>query len=374
MQPAKLYYSEPYTRSFKALVRSCTKKDDIYEIQLDKTPFYPEGGGQPSDTGQIGCSSITHVYEKNGTITHIGDKPLNTGEIYDANIHWPRRFDHMQHHSAEHLVSGIIHKRYGADNVGFNIGEQYVTIDFNTELDKKAIENIEFLANEAIFKNLPIKVEYFDNTPPFSYRSKKELVGIIRIVTIDDYDVCACAGTQLKSTGEIGIVKIISCVKYKSGSRLYMLCGHRALKDYRLKEDNISAIGSLLSAKPYEVSDYVHKLFEEKESLKFDLLRAKYELIDIKSKEILPADNILLFEADLTQEEMKRYYENLAEKAPLIAIFSGCDSQSYRYMVSADTIDVKDLNTKLNGKGGGKGTAFGQVTASKIKIEKYFNK
>jgi len=379
MQANKLYYDSPYTKNFKAHVIYCKESSGSYEIELENTAFYPEGGGQPSDIGHIGECLITHVYEKDKRIIHIGDKPLSEGSTYDAEIDWARRFDHMQHHTAEHLVSGIIHKLHRADNVGFNIGEQYVTIDFNTELTKEAVKNIEKLANEAIYKNLPVKVEYFDTTPGFSYRSKKELSGIIRIVTIEDYDICACAGTQLKSTGEIGIVKIISVQKYKSGSRLYLLCGQRALEDYQVKETNILAISALLSGKPYEAAEYVERLYEEREALKFELLSAKYELIDIKTKAFTKSDKILIFELNLSQEEMKRYIANLLEKADIIAVFTGDDETGYRYMItnSKEPTDfpafIKDMNTKLNGKGGGKGTAGGHIAAAKAEIEKFFD-
>ena len=377
MQANKLYYKSPYTKEFTAHVISCNKSGGAYEIELENTAFYPEGGGQPSDTGHIGPCAVTHVYEKNGSVIHIGDKSLDASSQYPASINWEVRFDHMQHHSAEHLVSGIIHKLHGADNVGFNIGEQYVTIDFNKELNAKDIVHIENLANEAIHKNLPVKVEYFDTAPAFSYRSKKELSGTVRIVSIDGYDICACAGTQLAATGEIGIVKIISAQKYKGGSRLYLLCGMRALKDYRQASDNISAIGALLSCKPGETAEYTKKLHEEKESLKFGLVKARYELIDIKTEAMAAAGKILIFEAGLSNEEMKKYTANLIEKSGLTAIFSGCDEEGYRYMITGSKIDlpafIKDLNAALKGKGGGKGSAGGHVAATKAEIEKYFN-
>ena len=376
MKAYQLYYKYPHMKDFKARVISCEARDGVYEVQLENTAFYPEGGGQPADTGHIGEAQVTHVCTTADGIIHFCDKPLEIGAEYDAAIDWDRRFDHMQHHTAEHLVSGIINKLYGADNVGFSIGEQYVTIDFNRELSHADIENIENLANDAVFKNLPVKVEYFDNTPDFSYRSKKELSGTIRIVSIYDYDTCACAGTQLASTGEIGLIKIISVQKYKSGSRIYLMCGMRALTDYRAKESNVAAISALLSSKPYEVAEHVTKLYEEREALKFELLTAKYALIDMKTEKMPPADKILIFESDLSSEEMKRYIANLSEKIGTIAVFSGDDASGYRYLITSSTTDVsslaKTMNAELNGKGGGKGTAGGYVNDGKSQIEEFF--
>jgi len=376
MKSHQLYYTDPYMKSFKARVLSCRPVSEGYEIILEQTAFYPEGGGQPADTGYIGECQITHVKNTAEGIVHIGDIPLEEGMEYDAGINWEKRFDHMQHHTAEHVVSGVIHKLYGADNVGFNIGEQHITIDFNVELSYEDIENIEILSNEAVLKNLPVNVEYFDSTPPFSYRSKKELKGTIRIVSVEDYDICACAGTQLARTGEIGIIKIISVQKYKSGSRLYLLCGQRALRDYQAKDNSIRAISTLLSSKPYETFDHVIKLHEEKEALRFELLSTKYTLIDMKCEKFAPADKILIFEDDLSGEEMKRYITNLSERVGSIAVFSGCDINGYRYLITSSVIDlpafIKGMNTELNGKGGGVGIAGGHIRASKSQIDEFF--
>jgi len=434
-----LYYKYPYMSNFKARVLSCTENSGVFEIILENTIFYPEGGGQPSDIGNIGECFISHVYRTGDNIIHIGDRPLAENLEYDAAIDWARRFDHMQHHSAEHLLSGIAHKLYGADNVGFSIGPQHVTIDFNVQLSREEIINLEVLANEAVFKNLAVGISYFDKPPTFSYRSKKELSGTIRIVSIDNYDTCACAGTQLKRTGEIGLIKIVSSQNYKSGSRLYLLCGQRALRDYQAKEENLLAISTLLSSKPYETAEHVMRLYEEKESLAFELLSAKYKIIDLKIEKLMSivnsfensnkqrifsvelgsgsqgkdkpcpdgegggassthpqaglcitvlgefddkvkTDEVLVFDNDLSAEEMKRYVANLSENFTTVAIFSGCDSEGeshgFRYMITSSVLDlpvfIKDMNGKLNGKGGGKGTAFGRINTCKSEIENYF--
>jgi len=379
MNTNQLYYKHPYTQSFKARVLSCTENGDRYEIILEETIFYPEGGGQPSDVGHIGECYISYVYWASEHIIHISDKPLKENAEYEAKIDWARRFDHMQHHSAEHLLSGIAHKLYGADNIGFGIGEQLVTIDFSVELNHEDIANLEVLSNDAVYKNLPIKTEYFDAPPEFSYRSKKELSGTIRIVSIDNYDICACAGTQLSSTGEIGIIKIVSFGKYKSGSRLYLLCGQRALRDYQAKQENLHEISTLLSIKPHEAAEHVARLHDEKEVLAFELMATKYEIVDMKSEKLLYAndgDEILLFDEKLSSEEMKRYTANLLNRFKTIAIFSGDDENGFQYMITSNILDlsvfIKDMNAALNGKGGGKGTAFGHVRSTKIEIEQHF--
>ena len=377
MEKHKLYYEQPYMKEFEAKVTHCLEKDGVFEIMLENTCFYPEGGGQPSDTGIIGDAIITHVKERGEDIIHIADKPLEAGKTYSAEIDWQRRFDHMQHHSAEHVVSGIIHKLYGADNVGFHIGEEYITMDYNVNLTKKDIEKIEYLSNEVVFKNIPIKIDYYDNTPEIDYRSKKELSGTIRIVTIDDCDVCACCGTQLSGTGEIGLIKIVSFQKYKSGSRLFMVCGFRALKDYQIKEDNISEISALLSSKPYESAKNVQIINDEKERLKFELSKVKFELIDIKSAKIEISDTLTIFEENLSAEEMRRYLNNFSSKCQTISVFSGNDEDGYKYVFTSSREDfwtvVKNMNTALNGKGGGKDIAQGFMSTKKAEIQSFMD-
>jgi alanyl-tRNA synthetase len=381
----KLYQDYQYMKSFKARVTSCTKSDrnfddtadELYDIELENTAFYPESGGQPCDFGYIGSSKVVNVYEDGDRVVHVCTLPLEVGQEYKAGIHWLRRFDHMQHHTAEHIISGIILKLHGADNVGFSVSDRHVTLDFNVELDEDDIMQIEYLANEAVFKNLPINVNYFDSTPDFSYRSKRELSGTIRIISVDDYDVCACCGTHLATTGEVGLIKIESFQKYKSGSRLYLLCGGRALNDYMTKDKNISEISELLSCKPYETAKYVKKLHEDKDELRNELITAKFAIIDMQTEKLEPAEKRLIFEDNLSSDEMKKYVTNLSEKTDTVAVFSGNDTNGYRYMVTSRALDlpsfVKSMNDALNGKGGGKGIAGGHVNSTRPLIESFFN-
>ena len=375
MRSSKLYYADSYLKNFKAQVLSSVPSGEDYFIELVETAFYPEGGGQPSDTGVIGTCNIKYVFEKDGRVVHIGDKELTPGQEYNAKLDWQKRYEHMQLHTAEHLVSGIVNKLYNADNVGFGIGETYVTIDYNVELSREDTNKIELLANEAVFLNIPVAIEYFEKAPQINYRSKKELSGELRLVTIEDYDICACAGTQLRQTGEIGLIKIISTQKYKSGSRLYMLCGYRALRDYSEKEANITAISTLLSSKPYESAEYVKRLFDERDALKFELIAAKHMLVDMKCAALEPGEKAVIFEENITADDMKRYVENLKENFGLVAVFSGNEEQGYRYMISSKSPDfqplVKNMNATLSGKGGGKEVAGGHVSAKEAQIRDF---
>ena len=233
----KLYYDSAYIKEFEGTVLSCRKGKKAYEAVLDQTAFYPEGGGQPTDTGILGGIRVLEVHEKNGEVIHYLEQPLTVGQTVKGVIDWENRFIHMQEHSGEHLVSGLIHAKYGYDNVGFHMGAEEVTIDFNGLIEWDDLMEIEHKANSMIWENLEIYADFpaKEELEHLDYRSKKELNGDVRIVKIPGGDICACCGTHVKRTGEIGLVKFLSMIHYKGGVRISLLCGKRAVEDYRQK-------------------------------------------------------------------------------------------------------------------------------------------
>ena len=277
----KLYYDSAYIKEFEAQVLSCQEGKKGWEITLSATAFYPEGGGQPADTGLLGNVRVTDVHEKDGQVVHYTDGPLPVGEMVRGVIDWDRRFQHMQEHSGEHLVSGLIHQRFGYDNVGFHMGTDEVTIDFNGVLEWEDLMAIEEKANGMIWENLEISAVYpeKDELDAMEYRSKKELTGAVRIVSIPGGDVCACCGTHVERTGEIGLVKFLSMIHYKGGVRISLLCGKRAVEDYERKRDQVQKISVLLSARPGEISRAVEKLKDEEAKLQEKLVAAYDKLI-----------------------------------------------------------------------------------------------
>ena len=230
----ELFYKDAYLKECDTKVVSCVKDKDLYKVILEETIFYPEGGGQSSDLGMINDAKVTNVKRENDEIVHYVDKPLNINENVYLKIDWNRRFDHMQNHTGEHILSGTIHKLYGYENVGFHMDEEKIQADYDGILKEEDIEKIEFLINDAIHQNIPVVETYPDNQEleKLEFRSKKELSGKVRIVSIDDVDVCACCGTHVKTTAEVNLIKILSFEKHKTGTRIEMKCGNRALKDY----------------------------------------------------------------------------------------------------------------------------------------------
>ena len=222
MATEKLFYENVYCKTFQAKVLSCAAGKHGFDVVLDKTAFYPEGGGQPGDTGYLADVRVTDTHEANGEIVHYCEKPLDVGSNVEGRIDWERRLSLMQLHSGEHILSGIVHRRFGYDNVGFHMGADMVTIDFSGMLTEEDLKRVEREANEAVWENREIKITFpsAQELEQIPYRSKKVLTGDVRIVTIENADICACCGTHVTRTGEIGLIKIFSCVKFHDGVRL----------------------------------------------------------------------------------------------------------------------------------------------------------
>ena len=261
----RLYYEDAHQRTFTARVASCAPGKHGFDVVLDRTCFYPEGGGQAGDTGLLGGVRVTDTHERDGEVVHYCESPLEIGAEVAGEIDWDARFERMQLHSGEHILSGLAHKHFGYENVGFHMGADFVTIDFNGMLDDAQLAMLEREANEAVWQDLPVEVTYPspEELKTIPYRSKKELTGQVRIVTIPGYDICACCGTHVSRTGEIGPIRIFSCVKFHDGVRLEILCGRRAYEYVgRLIAENRKN-SALLSAKPAETSAAVQRALDE---------------------------------------------------------------------------------------------------------------
>lgn len=375
----KLYYEDSHRESFHAKVLSCAwnEKKACYEVILDQTVFFPEGGGQYADTGVLGGAKVLDVQERGDEIIHNTDQAVEPGTEVEGTIDYRDRFSKMQQHTGEHIVSGIIHRTFGYDNVGFHLGQELVTMDFNGTFTEDELRQVELEANEAVIKNLQVVVTYpsKEELDRLDYRSKKELTGQVRIVEIPGYDVCACCAPHVERTGEIGIIRLIDAVKYKGGTRVTMVCGFRALKDYRMKEDNVREISRLLSAKPEESAQAVHRLQDEARMWKEKFIRAQSRSME-QILEKLPEDveNYVLFEEDVDKNVARRFVDEGKKKCSgICAIFVGNDETGYRYILGSENVDLKAyskaFHETLGGKGGGKGEMVqGTVPASEAEV------
>ena len=375
----KLYYNDPFLQEFTAIVLSCEQDKAGWKVVLDRTAFYPEGGGQPADTGILGDASVIDVREKEGVIVHTCDKALNVGDTVTGCIDWARRFDHMQQHSGEHIVSGIICARYGCDNVGFHLGKDIVTIDFNHDISPDDLPAIEAQANAFIWSDAPIDIRFLegDALRQAEYRSKKFIPGLVRLVAFPGADCCACCGTHVLRAGQVGLVKLLSCQKFREGVRMELLCGKRAF-DYLSGtwEQNL-AVSRALSAKPLQTHAAVERLKGELESV--TLRAATLETADFarKGAEYAGKGDVVLFEGDMSADSVRRLCDAVLDTCGgRCAVFAG-ENGNFKYAVGIRDGDirplVKELNGALNGRGGGKPNfAQGSVAAKEADIQAFF--
>ena len=380
MATQKLYYLDAHQKTFTAAVLSCVPGKHGYDVVLDRTCFYPEGGGQPGDTGSLSGVRVTDTHERGDEIVHFCDAPLAVGEMVEGAIDYDRRFSFMQLHSGEHILSGIVHRRFGYENVGFHMGTDFVTIDFSGMLGPDDLAAVEAEANEWIWKDIPIRITWPspDELAAIPYRSKKELTGQVRIVTIPDVDICACCGTHVSNTGEIGFVKIFSCVKFHDGVRLEILCGRRALQYMSALVEQNRRVSGLLSAKPLQTADAAARLLEAEAALKLRAAQLEEQVFAQKAQALAGAGNVLLFEPPMTPDSVRRLTDLVMTACGgRAAVFAGSDAEGYKYAVGEADGDlrqfVKELNAELHGRGGGKPFfAQGSVAASRAGIEAFF--
>ena len=378
----KLYYKDSYIKVFTAKVIDCSKNEKgYYEIILDKSAFFPEGGGQSADTGKIDGIEIIDVQEnKDGTIVHISGKEAEIGKEVKCEIDFDKRFRKMQNHSGEHIVSGLINKIYGFDNVGFHLGSIDVTMDYNGILTREDLLKIEYLANEACVKNIEIKQKFpkSEELCELTYRSKLDITENVRIVDIDGYDSCACCAPHVKRTGEIGIIKLLDFIKYKGGVRVHMKCGFDAIDDYNDKYTNVSEIAQNLSAKQSETAIAVERLIKELSDKKHDYAELYKKYITEKINSLENKDgNLLYFDEDLENEAMRTAANIGRSKCTgVFCVLSGNDDNGYRFIMTSEKTDlrefVKNIDLELSG-GGSELMQQGKCKNKKEEIEKAFS-
>lgn len=380
IETKRLYYEDAYINEFTATVLECREEQNGYGILLDQSAFYPEGGGQPSDRGQIDGTEVVDVKEKCGELIHFTKEPVEKGRKVSGNIDWKRRFDLMQQHSGEHMVSGLIHEKYGYDNVGFHMGSDIVTIDFNGPLTMEELLVIEQKVNQKVWENTNVEIWYpsaqeLDSLP---YRSKKELTGKIRIVRFPGADLCACCGTHVKQTGEIGIIKILSCEKFREGVRVEMVSGRRVLEHLNMLQEQNHQISVLLSAKPSCTANAVSRLYEENFSLKGRVMQMEEKYFREEADKWSGKGDVLLVCSEMETESVRRLADAVMHTCGgRCAVFAGDDKNGYKYAMGQENGDLRDLTKEMNqtlqGRGGGKPFFVqGSVKSTEQEIRKFF--
>ena len=382
METEKLYYQDPYQTTFTARVLTCKPSKGGCLVTLDRTAFYPEGGGQPADHGVLGGVTVTDVHEKDGMIFHTCDKVVEPGSTVEGSIDWTRRFDHMQQHSGEHILSGLLCSLYDCSNVGFHLGADTVTIDYDRDLTWEQVLEAERQANEAIWRDTPAEITFPapDALAQLDYRSKKELTGQVRIVSFPGADCCACCGTHVRRAGEVGLIKVLSCQKFREGVRLEILCGQRAYRYLSRIYEQDHAVARLLSVKPQDAFAAVERQNAELTAAKLRMTELEDRLFALRAQSLAGCGDVLLLEPPMRPDGARKLADTAARAAGgLAAVFAG-ERDSYVYaLVHAGGADisplVKRLNSALSGRGGGRnGFAQGSVQADPSAILDFFHK
>ena len=386
METQKLYYQDPTLREFPATVLSCESAGEAWKVVLDQTAFYPEGGGQPADHGVLktagGEIAVTDVHEKNGAVVHTCAAPAEPGTVVTGVLDWARRFDHMQQHSGEHILSGILCRLYDCDNVGFHLGAETVTIDYNADITWEQALEAERLANEAVWADRETEIFYPSpqELAALDYRSKKELAGQVRIVEFPEADRCACCGTHVERAGQAGLIKVLSCQKFREGVRMEILCGARALRYLSSVYGQARAVGQRLSVKPLEIQGAVERLEEELSAAKERMADLEQTAFAALAAEQAGRGDVVLFQSPMRPDSLRRLADAVGKSCGgLAAVFSGEGAKWSYALVRGDGGDiaplVKELNETLHGRGGGRnGFAQGSVQAGRGEIEAFFRR
>lgn len=392
----KLFYEDIHRTEFEAVVTECIydEKKNIYKIVLDQTAFFPEEGGQLADKGyfiyknlndtEFTTLPLLDAHSKNDIIYHYAEKEIPVGTSLKGFVDWTQRFDFMQQHTAEHIISGLVHRQYGFDNVGFHLGLQEVTLDFNGSLTLEQLREIEFQANEAVWKNVPVEISYptSEELPSLTYRSKLDLTENVRIVSIPGFDVCACCAPHVDSTGQIGMIKITNVQSHRGGIRVNILCGNRALKDYTDKQNSVTDISVALSVKQELVSDGVQRLKEENLKQKDNMNRLQATILKNMTEQLphpSQSSHAILFAEPMDDIAIRNQVNELVEiYSGYVGIFWGNETDGYRYIIGSNSLDCREiakiLREKFDAKGGGKAPMIqGNVSATKEQIENLFS-
>ena len=369
----KLYYEDAFMQEFTADVLSCEETKGGYKVILDQTAFYPEGGGQPWDTGTLADAQVTKTLEEGEQVVHYCDKPVSGTVV--GRIDWQRRLDLMQQHTGEHILSGVICGKYGANNVGFHIGNETVTIDFDVMIPQEDLQILEDTANRAIWENVPVLCRYpsAQELQTIPYRSKKALEGPVRIVSVDGFDCCACCGTHLQTASQVGMIKILSVVKFHQGVRMEILCGKRALSHYQKVWEQNKIVSAAFSAKPLETGAAAVRMNEALSAEKFRATALQKKLLEQTAKSYVNQGDVCHFADDLEPAQVRELADSIAAVCGgTAAVFCGNS-----FCLVNHNGDVKELGQKLtaafSGRGGGKPGIFqGSLQATREAVEKFF--
>ena len=375
----KLFYADCHLTEFSATVTGCAECEQGYLVTLDATAFYPEGGGQACDIGTLGGANVLDVQEKDGDILHLCDKPLPVGTAVEGRIDWARRFDLMQQHTGEHILSGLINARFGYHNTGFHVGADVMEVDFDGPISAEDLAQLELEANEAIWKNMPVKcwIPSPDELESVTYRTKRALPWPVRIVQVGDVDSCACCGIHVAATGEVGMIKILSCASLRGGVRLEMVCGGRAYKYMTAVFDQNRTVSQTFSSKLLETGEAAKKMQETLAREKARIAQLQKQVFASIANGYAGKENAVHFEEGLEPAQVRELADHISRTVSGYAAVFSENAGGFSYCLATQTGDLRQLGREvtaaLNGRGGGKPNfQQGNLAAPRAEIEAFF--
>lgn len=384
MRTQRLFDIDARLCEFEAEVLDCRARDDGgFDLILDKTAFFPNEGGQSCDKGKIEGEDVLSVDEKQGVIIHRVGRSFEVGALVRGEIEWQERFRKMQNHTGEHIISGLVFARFGYNNVGFHLGSDGVSADFDGELTEADVREIERLANGVVFACRAVTACYPEpcELENMQYRSKLDITEGVRIVEIDGVDKCACCAPHVSNTGEVGLIKILDFMRYKGGVRVHMQCGFDALDDYNERCAQMRRVSMAISAKQCEIAEGVEQLLEEQIKLKVHLNALKQEIMTYKLERLEYTEaSICIFDYTGDMLAARNFVnEAVTRTGRIFALFCGNDEEGYKYIMASETVDLKaniaEINAAIGGKGGGSSRMIqGSCNAKKADIEGFFSK
>jgi alanyl-tRNA synthetase len=382
MSTEKLYDISAYQCEFEAIVLSCAPNGDgTFSVILNRTAFFPNEGGQKSDHGTLAGVEVLDVNLKDGIITHTTSAPLGVGNTVIGKIDFEERFEKMQCHTAEHIVCGLVHSHYGFENVGFHLSDFDVIFDFDGVLNREQLDFMEDLANRAVTDNLPVTAFYPtpDELATMAYRAKLDLKEGVRIVKIGDVDTCACCAPHVKTTGEIGQIRILEFEKHRGGTRIRLLAGRRALIENRRVYRENYAVACALSVTQYETYSAVKKLEGEISNLKYKLSEQIKREMSLRAQMFSPTQKhpILVF-SDTDMDALRAFANQATEKCEGILVLVLGDAESRKVLLSSKNVALRSilplLKEKLSFRGGGSDVMMtGSTTSTQEEIDAFFD-
>lgn len=369
MRPIRLFDQNAYQKSFTAAIVDQKQVADCFHVILDKTAFYPESGGQPSDRGALNNAPVHDVIEQDDTIVHVLKSPMEKGSTVTGRIDWARRFDHMQQHTGQHILSQSFVQIAKAETIGFHLGTQICTIDLDRSgLSEAVIQQVENAANRIVMENRMVHVHRVqpEEVPRFNLRKAPVTKEVVRIVEIKGFDANGCCGTHVKSTGEVGPIKILRQEKYKGGSRITFVCGFRALGDYQKKQRLTNEVAVILNSSEDEIIENLKRRQSER---KRDQKRFKFlnqRLLESESKDLMKEAQelescklILKSYSDRTPSELQQLARLLVQNEQTVVLL-GCKDDKAHIVLACHSNMKFDMNGVLQeviplieGRGGG---------------------